>query len=656
MEACDLTISPQGKSQASRLRRFRRKLLLGAGVVFAFGGGLLYGATTATTTADVLTIDSPIVFSHVLAEGLEKAMASLPPAAIAPIVFNTLADADIDGNLDAVDGIDGNLVSFVETTQPQSVAPADYYCFPAPPDADSSDSVGQTLLAWGAQLNQGSQSQISQWMAHLTAEMEAVRWPQIHQQAQLARVPVIMYHDVLEETEVFFDITPTRLNEDFRAIQAKNLTPISLDQLVNHLRTGVPLPEKPVVLTFDDGYVGHYDYVYQLAKYYNYPVAFSIFTDKVDGNIIGRSTVDWDQVQEMAQDPLVTIVSHSVTHPRDLRELSDEDLRDELEVAKERLEEKLGISIHYFTYPEGNHDERVVEATEAAGYKAALIMRNDSGRFAGESEDLLTIERFGESRFYEVIESAWGGPPLSGFKPAQNFEAPIQRLEVEIDDIPMTLISGGQVQTIHADSRYPLTEIVAESDAIAAVDGTFFSLEFLDSNTMIGPVMSRNTGEFVPGDEGDIYKLKDRPLVLMNPKEVKFLSFDPAQHNTLAGIQQEMPDVTDVFVGAGWLVREQEPQSARTFRNLFAYEEYRFRAFWGINMEGQPVVGATHAQIDSVGLGELLRQAGFYNAVMLDSGASTSLVYQGESLIGFESRTVPHAVALVPQAVCGSSQ
>ncbi|MEM8611788.1 MAG: hypothetical protein AAGF93_07200 [Cyanobacteria bacterium P01_H01_bin.105] len=64
----------------------------------------------------------------------------------------------------------------------------------------------------------------------------------------------MMYHNMLAEKEVFFDITPTRLDNDFRTIQAKNLTPISLDQLVSQLRTGVPLPEKPVVLTFDDGY------------------------------------------------------------------------------------------------------------------------------------------------------------------------------------------------------------------------------------------------------------------------------------------------------------------------------------------------------------------------------------------------------------------
>lgn len=633
MEACDLTISSQAKSHASL---FRRKGMLSVVLLLAFGGGLLYGATGERDQP--IAAESSTAFSHELTNGVGRVVASLPSAAIAPIVFDALTDEDIETVL----------VDFVETTEPQTVTTDDYYCFPALP-TDTTDNVGQTLAAWGSQVNQGSQSQISQWVAHITAQLDSVQWPQLHERAQLARVPVIMYHDVLEETEVFFDITPSRLNEDFRTIQSQNLTPISLDQLVNHLTTGVPLPEKPVVLTFDDGYVGHYDYVYQLAKYYNYPVALSIFTDKVDGNIVGRSTVNWEQVEEMAQDPLVTIVSHSVTHPRDLRELSDDDLRYELETSKTRLEQRLGIPIDYFTYPEGNHDERVVEATGAAGYKAALIMRNDSGQFAGDSADLLTIERFGESRFYEVIESAWGGPPLAGVKPALNFETPIQRLDVEIDEIPMTLISGGQPQTIHADSRYPLADIVAQSKAVAAVDGTFFSLEFLDSNTMIGPVLSQNTGEFIPGSEGDIYKLKDRPLVLMSPEEVKFLPFEPSIHNTLAGIQQEMPAVTDAFVGAGWLVRDQEPQSARTFKNLFAYEEHRFRAFWGINMEGQPVVGATHAQIDSVGLGELLQKAGFHNAVMLDSGASTSLVYKGESLIGFESRTVPHAVALVPR-------
>lgn len=506
----------------------------------------------------------------------------------------------------------------------------------------------ESATDWRRLLSTSARAQIDQWRTALSARQNPVSWPKLHTQARLASAPVMMYHDVLPEKEVFFDVSIDELEEDFRQIEQQGLTPISLDRLVSHLRTGLPLPEKPIVLTFDDGYAGHYDTVFKLIKRYGYPAAFSVFTGKLDGDIVGRSTLTWEQLQEMADHRLVTVVSHSVTHPPDLTELSDEDLRHELTASKQRLEEKLNIPIRYFTYPEGNHDDRVVKATGEAGYRAAMIMDNVEGHFAGKSEDLLRLERFGESRFDEVIETAWGGPPVSGAgQSALDLTGDITRSQLEVEGIPLTLISGGRLKTIHADTRYPLVDLVADTDAIAAVDGTFFSLESLDSNIMIGPVLSQNTGEFIPGSTGDIDKLNGRPLVLIGPQSMKLVPFDSAKHNTLAGVQQEMSAVTDAFVGAAWLVHKQTPQLAHTFKNLFAYEESRFRAFWGINQHGQPIVGATQAQVDSVGLGERLAQAGFQEAVMLDSGVSTSLVYEGESQMIFEPRPVPHALALV---------
>lgn len=487
------------------------------------------------------------------------------------------------------------------------------------------------------------------------AQLGAEPWPNIHPLAAEARVPVLMYHDVLEPPEVFFDLTPADFEAHLKTILDSGLTPISPDQLVRHLRTGVALPEKPMLITFDDGYLGHYEHVYPLLQKYQVPATFFVFPGKVDGTVAGRSTLTWDQLKTMAADPLVTIASHSVTHPPDLRSLSDEELVYEVVESKRQLEAQLGIPIQYFSYPTGHYDERVAQAVADAGYMAGFTMRENDEKFAGASESLLAIERFGQSNLQALLDVAWGGPraetgavPPAIADSAFNFATPVAVQKIDQADQSLSLISGGQPVTIHANSRYQLPDILAGSNVAGAVDGGFFSLKYLDSNVMIGPVLSQSTRQFVPGYPGETPKLNGRPLVLIAPGEVKFVPFDAARHNTLAGLVQQLPGVTDAFVAAGWLVKDGIPQPASSFGTLFDYDASRHRAFWGINTAGQPVVGVTHTMVDSVQLGELLHQAGLRDAVMLDSGASTSLAYQGDSLVGYIPRPVPHLLGLVP--------
>jgi ABC-type Zn uptake system ZnuABC Zn-binding protein ZnuA len=245
----------------------------------------------------------------------------------------------------------------------------------------------------------------------LLAYLNPSPWPNINEQARLARVPILMYHDILPKKQVFFDVTPEELEQHLRLLKENGITPISLDQLVTHLQTGLPLPSKPILLTFDDGYGGHYQYVYPFLKKYNYPAVFSIYTANVGKNT-GRTHVTWDQLRQMAADPLVTIASHSVTHPLDLRPLSDNQLVIEVMVSKRILESHLGIPIRYFTYPSGKYDERVENLIHQAGYEAALTMSNSETRFAGQSKSLLAINRLGQSKLQYAIAQAWGGPLL----------------------------------------------------------------------------------------------------------------------------------------------------------------------------------------------------------------------------------------------------
>jgi biofilm PGA synthesis lipoprotein PgaB len=511
---------------------------------------------------------------------------------------------------------------------------------------------------WTARLTGDLETWTPIRMGAVAASLSTKRpWPQIHQQARLAKVPVIMYHDVLPQKEVFFDVTPQKLAADFELIKAQGLTPISLDQLVTHLQTGAPLPEKPILLTFDDGYGGHYHYVYPLLQKYGYPAVFSIYTNKMNLKT-GRTSVTWEQLKEMAANPLVTIASHSVSHPEDLRALSDDALYREIIGSKRLLEKKLGIPIEYFTYPAGRADARVKQWVVSAGYRAALSMSDRDEKFAGESNNLLAIERFGQSRLGQVIPQAWGGTDLPRNQGVMDFTTPITQKRQRINGISIILITGGRPSTIHAQKRAQVPQIVQGTGAIAAVDGGFFSLKSLDSNVMVGPVLTQQGQQFTPGNEADNRKLLGRPLVLIGANTVKFVPFDPHWHNTLFGLFAEMEEtelLTDAFVGAAWLVKNGQPQPAQTFNHLFGFDAPRYRAFWGINQAGQPVIGASTNSVDAVSLGQALYKLGLRDAVMLDSGASTSLVFQGKSLVNHEPRPVPHVVALYPSYLAYSS-
>ena len=489
----------------------------------------------------------------------------------------------------------------------------------------------------------------------LAAYFSPTPWPEINEKAKLARVPAIMYHDILPKKQVFFDVTPQEFEQHLQLIQKQGLTPISFDQLTTHLRTGLPLPEKPIMLTFDDGYGGHYEYVYSMLKKYGYPAVFSIYTSKVGINS-GRTHVNWEQLREMAADPLVTIAAHSVTHPADLRVLPDDKLEMEIVESKRILESKLGIPIRYFTYPAGKYDDRVAGLIKKAGYLAALTMDDADERFAGKSDSLLAIGRFGQSNLARALKNpensllaqAWGGDKLPIWGGGVDFSAAVEMTKTTIDRITLLLISGGRPITIHSKSRYQVPEILAGTKAVAGVDGGFFSLKLLDSNVMIGPVLSQSENSFVPGNNNDNPKLTGRPLVLIDPHTVKFIPFDPLKHNTLEGIQAQMTNVTDAFVASAWLVKSGQPQPTSSFGKLYGFDAKRRRAFWGINQAGKPTIGVAPENVDAVSLGAALAKAGLRDAIMLDSGDSASLAYKGELLVNYTPRPVPHVVALLP--------
>ncbi len=476
----------------------------------------------------------------------------------------------------------------------------------------------------------------------------------LHPLARFSSVPVIMYHDVVAgRKDVWFDVTVAELRQHFDLIRTQGATPITLDQLYDHLTQGSPLPSKPILLTFDDAYLGLYENAYPLLQEYNFHAAYFVQTGFV-GVPTSKDHFTWEQMLEMQASGLVEFAPHTVNHPTDLRQMDDARLKRELEVSKQVLEERLGRPMHYFAYPTGFRDQRVMEAMKVAGYKMSFTM--DAGH-AGQSPNLLEVKRFSPNQFREALLAAKFNPNARLSAHSLDVLTPLTLQDQVIDGIRTQSLHGGRVATVHADQRYLVSTLVERYQATAGINGSFFSIPWINSasNIMVGPILSAATRQFIPGRPEDIRSIRGRPLVLIGDDDtIRFIPFDPDTMNTLEGIQTLMPNVRDLFVAGLWLVRDGQALSREELESfrLSSAAEHRPRVYFGVDQDNRATAGVTDPGVTSQMLAAILPQVGLKEAILLDSGFSTSLVYENRILATGHagpqqpSRPVPHAILL----------
>jgi poly-beta-1,6-N-acetyl-D-glucosamine N-deacetylase len=465
-------------------------------------------------------------------------------------------------------------------------------------------------------------------------------------ESRRSRVPVIMYHDVTKKKDVSYDVPPKKFRAQMESIKEAGFTPISMDQLYAHLTENKPLPAKPILLTFDDGYLGNYEEAYPILKEFKYPAIFFIVPAYV-GVKTSKDHVTWDQLKKVVKDGLVTVEAHTMTHPVDLTKLEDAQLHRELFEAKAVLEKKLGITTNYLAYPTGNRDERVVALAKEAGYRMAFTMGEG---YAGESTDILQLNRFGQSNLKLALAKGTGAEDsdLSISRPPVNFEAKLSYLSVTVDKVELSMAVGGRPLTFHGEGRNSLEDYLAKNPGTqAAVNGGFFPLRTREPAKMIGPILSANIGAFEPIIPAESGGLAGRPLVIISPKAFVVAPFNKGYLNAPEGIQSLVPDATDVFLGGAWLVRDGQGQSKEQMDKVIdSWGQTRHRSYMGMMGDGRFVAGITHNRTNAIDLAQALVKAGVQDAVLLDSGASTSLVYRGQRLTAYEPRPVPHAILI----------
>jgi peptidoglycan/xylan/chitin deacetylase (PgdA/CDA1 family) len=198
------------------------------------------------------------------------------------------------------------------------------------------------------------------------------------------KIPVLMYHSINKNSTNNLIITPQEFEKQVRWLKENEFTPLFLDELYLILTTGKNIPQKPVALTFDDGYEDNYTEAYPILKKYNFKATIFLISDTIGQPPVLKE----NQIKEMYANN-IDFQSHTASH-RELNGLSYEKQLEELSRSKEAIAKMLNKNIDYLCYPVGKYNEDTIKAAKTAGYKMAFTTKPGHAK---QSDGLYTITR-----------------------------------------------------------------------------------------------------------------------------------------------------------------------------------------------------------------------------------------------------------------------
>ncbi len=172
------------------------------------------------------------------------------------------------------------------------------------------------------------------------------------------RVPILMYHyistppDPTDRLRVDLSVTPDNLEAQMRWLAENNYHTITLTDLYYHLAVGAPLPDNPIILTFDDGYVDHYENAFPILLKHNFVGTFFVLAGPAD--VASPRYLTWEMIAEMSaagQD----IQVHGRDHV-DMRRRTYSFLYFQIVGARQAVEAHTGKLAPFFAYPAGHYD------------------------------------------------------------------------------------------------------------------------------------------------------------------------------------------------------------------------------------------------------------------------------------------------------------
>lgn len=206
-----------------------------------------------------------------------------------------------------------------------------------------------------------------------------------------AEVPIIMYHLVTKNGKLVgrYGITPDELESDLKFLKENGYETIVMADLIAFVYRGRALPEKPVMLTFDDGNFSDYLYLYPLLQKYDQQAVLSVlgkqsdeYTKAAEKNADAKfPNLTWPQIKEMKDKGAVEIQSHSYdlhgsigSAKRRSESVAEYQNRfgNDLSRLQDRCKEELRWKPTTFTYPLGMISDSSRQTLNDLGFTASL--------------------------------------------------------------------------------------------------------------------------------------------------------------------------------------------------------------------------------------------------------------------------------------------
>lgn len=227
-------------------------------------------------------------------------------------------------------------------------------------------------------------------------------------------VPILMYHNIMKSNNQNgrFIVTKKQFEEDLKFLKENNYTTVVMEDLINYVYNNKPLPEKPVILTFDDGYYNNYVYAHPLLKEYGFKGVLSVigyYTDMYTENgekNENYSHITWNDIKDMISSDTFEFQNHSYNlHTIDKgrngskkkkgesKEAYTKTLTEDLGKLQTDFKNNTGIDLTTYTYPFGSVSIDSYDIIKNLGFKCSLSCESGVNTITKDPECLYMLKR-----------------------------------------------------------------------------------------------------------------------------------------------------------------------------------------------------------------------------------------------------------------------